>query len=352
MIDVHAHLFFDELMGEAGTYGPAIQTGPSGHRLVTGGMEWPVSDPSLLAASPASRLDALDDAGIEMQVVSISPLWLFHHAPPEVAERFAGLANNLLSSWCSRTDGRGLGLAQLPTQRPEAAAEELHRCVKDLGMVGGYMGSDARPHLDNEALDPVYQACQDLDVPLFVHSAMPGIDGPPGDPRLDRWTGQAVIGYPLEDTIAASSFLLGSVLDRFPRLDVCLSHAGGGLAMLWGRLSAFARTARSPVTEARLNEHLQRLWFDVHVHSDEADALVRRTLPTDHLVFGSNFGGWDSERPPNHLDPALTSNARRLLRLDRAAGATPPASSSAKHRPPHPMSVQSLPIITTQEVEP
>lgn len=317
MIDVHAHLFFDELLGAAGSYGPRVEPGPGGYQLVTGGMEWPIGDPALLSVSPSDRLAALDAAGIEQQVVSISPLWLFHHAPHELAESFAVRANDLIAAWCAETTARGLAVAQLPTQRPEAAADELRRCVRDLGMIGGYLGSDAKAQLDGTDLDPVYEACQELDVPLFLHPAMPGVDGPPGDPRLDRWAGQAVLGYPLEDTIAASTFLLGDVLDRHPDLDVCLSHAGGGIALMWGRLSAFARTPRSPVDEARLQDHLRRLWFDVHVHSADALAFVERVLPPDHLVFASNFGGWDSEPAGGSADPRLADNAVRLLRLDR-----------------------------------
>lgn len=317
MIDVHAHLFFDELLGAAGDYGPRIERGPAGHQLVTGGMTWPIGDPALLAVTPEDRMAALDAAGIDTQVVSISPLWLFHHAAPDVAESFARRANDLLAGWCQQTGGRGLALAQLPTQRPQEAAAELRRCVRELDMAGAYIGSDARAHLDDPDLDPVYRACQELDVPLFVHAAMPGIDGPSGDPRLQRWTGQAVIGYPIEDTIAASSFLLGTVLDRHPELDVCLAHAGGGVAMLWGRLCAFARTSRSPVTEAQLRDHMQRLWFDMHVHSEEAHGLVRSVANPGRLVFGSNFGGWDSESSDQPLDPALVGNARQLLRLAR-----------------------------------
>jgi aminocarboxymuconate-semialdehyde decarboxylase len=315
MIDVHAHLFFDELLGTAGPYGPHVVSGPDGHLLRSGSMEWPIAGPESLSVSAQDRTTALDAAGIAQQVVSISPLWLFHHAPYDVAEPFAVRANDLLARWCQQSGGRGLAVAQLPTQRPEVAAAELTRCVRELGMVGAYLGSDARPHLDDPELDPIYSACEALDVPLFVHAAMPGIDGAPGDPRLDRWVGHAVLGYPLEDTIAASAFLFGDVLDRHPDLDVCLSHAGGAVAMLWGRLSAFARTARSPVDEERLQEHLRRLWFDVHVHSADAEALVRKVVAPDRLVFGSNFGGWDSESPDEQVHPDLEANARRLLRL-------------------------------------
>lgn len=315
MIDVHAHLFFDELLGQAGSYGPRIENTVDGSRLVTGRMSWPLASRSALVVSPDDRTRALDQAGIDLQIATISPLWFFHHAPPAIAEPFARKANDLLAQWCAQTAGRVRPLAQLPTQDPAAAAAELRRCVQELGMLGGFIGSDARRHLDDAVLDPIYSACEQLDVPLFVHSAMSGVDGPPGDPRLDRWIGHAVLGYPLEDTIAVSSFLLGDVLDRHPNLDVCFSHGGGAIPLLWGRLTAFAHTARSPVDPDTLQRHMRRLWFDQHLHFDAGIRLLQEVTDPSHLVFGSNFGGWDSEHLGAGDGGGLARNARNLLRL-------------------------------------
>ncbi len=315
MIDVHAHVFFDELLGQAGKYGPRIEDTADGCRLVTGAMTWPLAGPSALAVLPGERVEALDAAGIDLQIATITPLWLFHHAPAEIAEPFARRANELLAGWCEQTAGRVRPLAQLPTQDPQAAADELRYCVEQLGMLGGYIGSDAREHLDGPDLGPVYAACEELDVPLFVHSAMPGVDGPPGDPRLERWIGQAVLGYPLEDTIAVSAFLLGDVLDRHPALDVCFSHGGGAIPLLWGRIRAFAGTGRSPVDAETLTRHLRRLWFDQHLHFEAGLRLLEEVADPAHLVFGSNFGGWDAQRHDGVPDDRLTANARVLLRL-------------------------------------
>lgn len=316
MIDVHAHIFFDELIGAAGKLGPRFEDLPDGTcQLVTGGMTWPIPNRQSLSVSAGDRVRALDKAGIDLQVVTISPLWLFHHAPVDVATRFARRANDLMAQWCEDTSGRALPLVQLPVQDPDAAADELRRCAADHRVVGAYMGSDARQHLDSPELDPIYEVCQELDLPLFIHSAMPGIDGPAGDPRLERWIGQAVLGYPLEDTVAVSAFLLGDVLDRHPSLDVCFSHGGGAIPLLWGRLQAFASTTRSPVNPSTLQQRVNRLWFDQHLHFDDGVQLLRKVADPDHLVFGSNFGGWDAEHGGDDLDPTLASNAQRLLRL-------------------------------------
>jgi aminocarboxymuconate-semialdehyde decarboxylase len=316
MIDVHAHLFFDELLGEADEYGPRVVVDPDDTHLVTGAMSWRIAHRRAPFIRPADRVEALDQAGIDLQIASISPLWLFHHAEPALAERFARRANDLMAQWCVGTNGRVRGLAQLPTQDADAAARELTRAVTELGLIGGFIGSDARVHLDDPDLDPLYTACERLDVPLFIHAAMPGIDGPAGDPRLKRWIGDAVLGYPWEDTIAVSTLLLSDVLDRHPGLDVCFSHGGGTIPYLMGRLHAFAGTAFSPVTRDALDQHLQRLWFDDHLHSSAAARLLRETADPTHIVYGSNFGGWDFEAPEAGGPSSDTdANARVLLRL-------------------------------------
>jgi aminocarboxymuconate-semialdehyde decarboxylase len=92
-----------------------------------------------------------------------------------------------------------------------ASVAELRRAVTGLGFLGACIGTDARPNLDDPELDELYGACTELDVPLFFHSVVHGVDGPPGDPRLRRWLRDVTLGYPFEEAIAVSTLLLGGV---------------------------------------------------------------------------------------------------------------------------------------------
>jgi len=68
--------------------------------------------------------------------------------------------------------------AQLPVQDPPRAADELRRAVQELGLGGPYLPTDPGRPLDDPALDVIWATCVDLDVPVFLHPAPDGVDGP------------------------------------------------------------------------------------------------------------------------------------------------------------------------------
>jgi aminocarboxymuconate-semialdehyde decarboxylase len=60
---------------------------------------------------------------------------------------------------------------------------------------------------------------------------------------------------------------------------------------------------------------LHRLWFDIHVHSEDSVALLKSKVNPQRLLFGTNFAGWD-QQPGNVREEAkaYADSARRLLR--------------------------------------
>lgn len=318
LIDVHAHLLFDELLGQAGHVGPHLEHDASGNAtLVTGGYSFGIGKAPTTNRDAAQRLDALDAAGIAVQVVSGSPLWYFPHLDADVVRPFARRYNDLMAGWTQKAPDRLKALAVLPVQDVPAAVAELERAVGELGFLGACIGTDARPELDAPELDELYSACEELDVPLFFHSVVAGVDGPPGDPRLRRWLRDVTLGYPFEETIAVTSLVLGGVLDRHPRLDICLSHGGGAMPFLLGRVRDWVATGTTSIDVETFDRDYARLWFDTHLHSTRSAQLLTQVANSDRLVFGTNFGGWDSASAHDAADlPVdLSANSRRLLRL-------------------------------------
>src|SRR5262245_10429008 len=79
------------------------------------------------------RLADMDANGIELAILGLNSPALQAILDPEEAVSVARKANDILAGEIARTPGRFTGLAGLPMQDPEAAAQELARCVTELG---------------------------------------------------------------------------------------------------------------------------------------------------------------------------------------------------------------------------
>lgn len=327
LIDVHAHAVLRMSLGAAGAAGPELGVSAGGapfYRVgeyVLRGVRYegsPFMDVDL-------RLAAMDAAGIGRQLLSPNPITYFGQLDAPTAIRYAQAHNDALAEIVQAHPDRLLGAAQLPMQDLDAALDELTRCVRDLGLSAPYIDTDPGRTLDDPALDDFWATAVDLDVPVFVHPSPLGANGPADDPRLRRFDLDLLFGFAYDETLAVAALVFGGVLERHPRLDVCVSHGGGASAFVAGRLARAAAVPRAWVPEyVRANgvEHyLRRLWLDTHVHSAGSLALLREVVGTDRLVLGTNFAGWDaggahSLAVADGLAPVLTANATRLLRLD------------------------------------
>ncbi len=328
MIDLHAHVVLDSVIGAAGPHGPDLDDGD----LASGRPPcFRVGDYELVGVryrgTPFMDLDlriaAMDERGIDLQVLSPNPLTYFAHVEADWADAFCRRHNDEMADLIAKHPDRLLGFAQIPMQDPTRAAIELRRAVTELGLVAPYLGTDLGRPIDDDSFDEVWAACVEIDVPVFFHPAPDGIGRPRRDERLARFDADLWLGFLYEETLAVATLVLGGVLDRFPTLDVCVSHGGGATAWLSERMEHAARTrpwaAADLATEGAVAARLRRLWWDAHVGGPRAfDALVG-SFGTDRIVAGTNLAGWDDSRDPTHgrehLGAVLEQNARRLLRL-------------------------------------
>lgn len=317
IVDVHAHTVLEGVFGSAGEHGPELVEGAAslfrsgGHQLH--GVRYRDS----VFMDVDARLRAMDEVGIDRQLLSPNPLYYFHHIDPATAIPFAIRHNDLLAALVE-DQPRLDGLALLPLQDPEAACAELERAVGVGGLCGAYVGSRSTRELDDPAFDELWATFVDLDVPLFLHPAPDAVDAPSPDPRYGRWDLDLILGFAHDETMAVATLVYGGVLQRFPSLQVCVSHGGGATPYLVGRMASAAR--RRPWSpewlrpDGAFEEQVSRLWFDGHVQDDRARRLLVEVVGEDRVVFGTNFGGWDQRgitvaprEAPIHV------NTRRLL---------------------------------------
>ncbi len=321
MIDVHAHIVLEGTMGCAGHYGPELSEDAQGQPWFRVGdyilhgiryKDGPFMDVGL-------RLALMDHLGIEQQMLSPNPITYFHHVEAAVAAEYCHWHNNEMAAVVAAHPDRFMGAAQLPMQDLDAACRELRRGVKELGLVAAYIGTDFGRTFDDPELDMFWETAVELDVPVFVHPAPAGTDGPLRDPRIRSFDLDLSLGFLYEETLTVACLLYGGVLDRHPRLDICMSHGGGASSFMAQRLHHGGRTRPwAKERPADVLGGLQRLWFDQHVADDLALELLTQRVGMERLVLGTNLAGWDAPVEPHqmHGDTRYTANARRLLRLD------------------------------------
>ena len=321
-IDVHAHAVLVETMNTAGHHGPEIgytDTGDPWFRV--GGYRL---DGVRYEGSPFMevdrRVERMNEAAIDFQVLSPNPLTYFHHIEPKFAVSFCRAHNDALASTVAQYPQRLAGFAALPMQDVGAACEELERAVDELGMLGAYIGTDFGVPLNSPWLDPLYEKFVALDVPLFIHPSPAGIDGPQGDANLNQFDLDLITGFAAQETIAVATLIYGGGLHRYPKLDICLSHAGGATTALIGRMNqACLKRPWAPDFlrhDGAFEEALSQLWFDTHVHDARILALVVEIMGPHRLVMGTNFSGWDQHAisQDDAYQSLFTANAKRLLR--------------------------------------
>lgn len=174
------------------------------------------------------RLAIMDKAGLDVAVLSLTSTGV-QMMDADTATGVATTANDQLAEAIARHAGRYAGLATVAPQAPEAAAKEVDRAIKKLGLHGVVINS----HTDGEFLDepgyrPVLEAIADAGAPLYIHPRSPGPLHAPVY-RKDHLE-HAIWGYHAETGLHALRLITGGVFDDFPDLKIVLGHMGEGLA--------------------------------------------------------------------------------------------------------------------------
>jgi aminocarboxymuconate-semialdehyde decarboxylase len=116
--------------------------------------------------------------------------------------------------------------------------------------------------------------------------------------------------------------IFGGVLDRHPKLQVCLPHAGGVLPILVGRLDQGwkVRPELKQLPQAP-SSYLQRFTYDTITHSKTVMEFVIKEVGAERLMTGSDYCfamGYD--RPVQFLEQVdLTSAQRQMILGGNAA---------------------------------
>ncbi len=191
---------------------------------------------------PDACLREMDRAGIELCILSLTSPGVQSVIDPAEALALARAANDHAHALVRKHSGRFAAFASVPMQNPKAAANELERAVRELGLKGalinGYsnIGPDeAVQYLDEAPALPFWDRVAALNVPVYLH------------PREQLPSQQrAIEGYPelggsawcfaIETATHAVRLMLSGLFDTYPNIQIILGHLGEGLPFMLPRM--------------------------------------------------------------------------------------------------------------------
>ena len=208
------------------------------------------------------RIRDMDSTGIAKQILSLtSPGVQVFDAPTAVS--LATSFNDQLAEAIRKHPDRFAGLAAIAPQDPAAAAKELERAVKSLGLKGAIVNSHTRgEYLDESKFWEIFEAAESLGVPIYLHpnTPSPRMVGP----FLDRGLDGAVFGFAVETSLHILRIVFSGVFDRFPKLRMVAGHLGEGLPywlfridFMHQRLTANNRYATVPKLQRKPSDYLK-----------------------------------------------------------------------------------------------
>ncbi|MGA3769346.1 amidohydrolase [Ralstonia solanacearum] len=203
-----------------------------------------------LANLAEQRLALMDETGVDVQVLSLTTPGLNNlgHHGIDLARR----VNDLLAETVAANPSRFQALAVLPFADGESAAQELRRCVEQLGFKGAILyGRVGEKHLDHAMFEPTFACAAELGAPLLIHPQIPQASvrdayyagfGAPVDLALSTFG----LGWHYEAGIQFVRIVLAGVFDRHPNLQVILGHWGELVMFYLERLIMLDRVSKLP----------------------------------------------------------------------------------------------------------
>ena len=285
------------------------------------------------------RLPDMDRNGVQMQVVSLTAdgvqlepdrnkaIWVAQRSNDELAEKFL-----------ARHPSRFACLATVALQDPKAAADELERCVRQLGFKGALANGfsnigdlDTAEYYDLPKFLPFWERVAALDVPFYLHPRGP-LDSQQGiyaeHPELlgPAWA------FGVETGTHALRLITSGLFDRFPDLKVVIGHLGEGLVpMMWRVQNRFAYAPFGKTLKKPLAQYLKDHFYistSGNFHTPTLHNVIAE-MGADRVLFAVDYPYERTDQAVNWFDTCTISeedrqkigrlNAIRLFKLETPA---------------------------------
>jgi aminocarboxymuconate-semialdehyde decarboxylase len=259
----------------------------------------------------STRLERMEQSGVNMQVLSPPPFMCFTEIPGTEAARLLREQNEAIAAVVQQypTSFRGLGVA--PVQDADSAVAEIVYLMDTLKLEGVELLTHiVGKNLDSPELDPVWQALDARQALVFLHpNYVLGVE------RLTRYYLLNLLGNPVETAQALACLMFGGVFERFPHIRFLAAHGGGVAPFVIGRWNHAARVRPELAhLSASPLELMHHAYVDTIVHGAPELLYLIDMVGAEHIVLGSDFPFDMGVRDPVALFGAsLPEDVRRQL---------------------------------------
>lgn len=249
-----------------------------------------------------SRLRMMDEFENYRQVLAMGGPAVEIMAPDD-SDTMAKIGNDALAELVQKYPRYFAGaVASLPLDRPDAAARELERAVRDLKLIGVqlYTNIQDKP-LDSPEFRPLFQTISELNVPVLLHPARSKTHPDYRTEDHSKYLIWQIFGWPYESSAAMARMVFSGMLDEYPNLKVVIHHTGGMISFFSGRIQALytlfqplvEKERGAPLRQPAL-EYFRRFYADTSTFTAASINCAASFFGADHILFGTD-APFDSE---------------------------------------------------------
>ena len=282
------------------------------------------------------RIADMDRLGVDMQLLTVFGDYVKYHWDIEHSKKVAKQVNDEIASMVDDYPDRFIGLGTTPLQDADASVEELERAVNDLGL----KGVTIKDHINGQTLDepmfyPFWEAAERLGAVVEIHQGDTVVSH-----RITKYFLENTVGNLVERTLTFGALVQGGIIDRFPKLKICLLHGGGYVAFGIARMDKGWKAARldymeeysagedaSQMISKPPSSYLDSFYYDCSTSSEQTLRFLIDTVGIERVVFGTDYpcpmeivdavnwvNGLES-LTENEKEAILSKNPARMLRL-------------------------------------
>ncbi len=222
--------------------------------------------------------------------------------PPEVvdpdsSDELCKILNDELAELVGKHPHHFAGaVANLPMNKPDKAAKELERSLRDLKLNGVQLFSSVlgKP-LDLPEFRPIFEIMSKHDLPILLHPTRPRTRADYPTEDASKYIIWQVFGWPYESTAAMTRLVFGGVLEEYPDLKIVVHHTGAMIPFFSGRLQAMYTLFEPLWIEERggalkrpVVEYFRKFYADTSTFTKAAIECAADFFGADHVIFGTD----------------------------------------------------------------